>query len=181
MPRDPSEPPASDLDPVWRALANPLRREMLDRLQGGPLSTGDLVLAFPDLSRFAVMQHLGVLEEAGLVIAHKLGRTRLNFLNVVPIRRIYERWVSQYEEQWADTLIDLKGRLEQRGERGISELRRSPSSSPDRAAAPADPLARRRAGETPQSPRTSSRRTSSSDRSRNPDQPHTTKRSRKHA
>jgi len=101
-----------DLEPVWRALANPLRREMLDRLREGPLPTGELVLGFPELSRFAVMQHLAVLESAGLVVSHKLGRTRMNCLNIVPIRLISERWISRYEALWADGLIDLKRRIE---------------------------------------------------------------------
>lgn len=101
-----------DLEPVWKALASATRREMLDRLREGPMPTGELSLGFPDLSRYAVMQHLGVLEESGLVVSHKVGRTRLNFLNVVPIRMIYERWVSAYEELWADELIGLKTRIE---------------------------------------------------------------------
>lgn len=106
-----------DLEPTWRALANPIRREMLDRLREGPLPTGELVLAFPDLSRFAVMQHLGVLEEGGLVVTQKFGRVRMNCLNVVPLRQISERWISRYEALWADELIDLKSRLETNPER----------------------------------------------------------------
>ena len=101
-----------DLEPTWRALANPIRREMLDRLREGPLPTGELVLTFPDLSRFAVMQHLGVLEEGGLVVTQKFGRVRMNCLNVVPLRQIAERWMSRYEALWADELIDLKRRIE---------------------------------------------------------------------
>jgi DNA-binding transcriptional ArsR family regulator len=106
-----------DLEPTWRALANPIRREMLDLLRAGPLPTGELVLAFPDLSRFAVMQHLGVLEEGGLVVTQKFGRIRMNCLNVVPLRQIAERWMSRYEALWADELIDLKRRLESNPER----------------------------------------------------------------
>jgi DNA-binding transcriptional ArsR family regulator len=126
----------NDLEPTWRALANPIRREMLDRLREGPLPTGELVLAFPDLSRFAVMQHLGVLEEGGLVVTHKFGRVRMNCLNVVPLRQISERWMSHYEALWADELIDLKRRLEtdpererraeQPGTAGLSPRRTTP-------------------------------------------------------
>ncbi len=107
--------PKDDLLPVWKALANPLRREILDLLRDGPLSTGDLASRFRKHSRFAVMQHLAVLEKASLVVPHRQGRTRLNYLNPVPIQRIYHRWVSNYQEPWAESLVSLKGTLEQRG------------------------------------------------------------------
>jgi len=103
---------AEDLESVWRALASPIRRRMLDMLRDGPMSTGQLAEQFGDLSRFAVMQHLGVLEEADLVVARRDGRTRLNFLNPVPIQRIYQRWVSRYQEPWTEALVSLKGSLE---------------------------------------------------------------------
>lgn len=101
-----------DLEPAWRALASPIRRRMLDLLRDGPMSTGAIADEFPDLSRFAVMQHLGVLEAADLVVPRRDGRTRLNFLNPVPIQRIYHRWVSRYQEPWAESLVALKGTLE---------------------------------------------------------------------
>lgn len=100
------------LEPVWRALANPYRRKMLDMLKDGALTTGDLAAAFPELSRFAVMQHLGVLTEANLVIVQRQGRHRFNYLNAVPIREIYERWVSHYAGHWASALIGLKRAVE---------------------------------------------------------------------
>jgi DNA-binding transcriptional ArsR family regulator len=103
---------AEDLEDVWRALASPIRRRMLDLLRDGPMSTGDIAEEFRDLSRFAVMQHLGVLEEAKLVIPRREGRTRLNYLNPVPIQRIYQRWVSKYQESWTEALVSLKGTLE---------------------------------------------------------------------
>jgi DNA-binding transcriptional ArsR family regulator len=99
---------------VWRALANPLRRQMLDALRTGPLTTGSLAERFPDLSRFAVMQHLGVLQEGGLVVAHREGRQRFNYLNPVPIQEILHRWVSRYAEPWTEALVALKGTLETR-------------------------------------------------------------------
>lgn len=83
----------SEQDSVWRALGNPIRRQMLDLLRDGPLTTTRLGDHFPDLSRFAVMQHLGVLEEARLVLSRKEGRQRLSHLNPVPMRELYERWV----------------------------------------------------------------------------------------
>lgn len=103
---------ADDLDPVWKALASAVRRAMLDLLRDGPLTTGALAARFPDLSRFAIMQHLGVLEDAELVVPHREGRTRLNYLNPIPIQRIHSRWVSRYQEPWAESLVALKGTLE---------------------------------------------------------------------
>lgn len=113
---------SDDLEPVWRALASPIRRRMLDLLRDGPMSTGAIADEFRDLSRFAVMQHIGVLEGAELVVPRRDGRVRLNFLNPVPIQRIYHRWVSRYQEPWAESLVALKGTLEsgdsQRSRRG---------------------------------------------------------------
>ena len=100
------------LEPVWKALANPIRRRILDLLRDGPQTTGALAAAFEGLSRFAIMQHLGVLEAAELIIPRREGRKRYNFLNPVPICRIYERWVRRYEGHWAETLLDLKRGLE---------------------------------------------------------------------
>ncbi len=109
-----------DLDPVWKALANPDRRRILDLLREsenrgeGGVATGTLVMEFPGLSRFAVMQHLEVLEASGLVVPRREGRMVLNYLNAVPIRAIYERWVSRFEGQWAGALLSLKRRMESR-------------------------------------------------------------------
>jgi len=100
------------LEEVWRALSDPTRRGLLDRLRSGPRTTGDLAADFPNLSRFGVMKHLGVLEDAGLIVTRKQGRRRMNHLNAVPIRRIYDRWVSKYEDRWASSLLRLKHRSE---------------------------------------------------------------------
>jgi len=103
-----------ELDAVWKALANRDRRRILDLLREretegeGGVPTGEIVLALPELSRFSVMQHLDVLHEADLVVSRKSGRMVLNFLNAVPIRRVYERWVSEYEGLWASSLVRLK-------------------------------------------------------------------------
>jgi len=104
------EPP--ELEAVWKALANPLRRTILDHLRSGPLTTGDLDARFPDRSRFAVMQHLKVLEEANLVVVRRSGRKRFNYLNPVPIQQIYTRWVSGYVMPWTEALVGLKDQLE---------------------------------------------------------------------
>lgn len=109
-----SEDTPEDLDLVWRALANPVRRHMLDLLSEQPLTTGALADRFADLSRFAIMQHLKALEEADLVIAVRDGRKRYNYANPVPIQRIYDRWVSRYMQPWTDALTSLKHDLEQR-------------------------------------------------------------------
>ena len=96
------------LAPVWKALADPTRRTLLDLLRERPQTTGALCAAFPRLSRFAVMKHLSVLEAAGLVVARKRGREVWHSLNAVPLRRIYERWVSAYQGQWASSLLGIQ-------------------------------------------------------------------------
>ena len=101
-----------DLDLVWRALADPTRRGILDLLRRSPKNTNEIVERIPDLSRFGVMKHLAVLREAGLVHTREEGRTVVNTLNVVPIRLIYERWVSDYQDLWARNLIGLKRSME---------------------------------------------------------------------
>ena len=102
----------NDLDPVWRALSDPTRRSILDLLRTSPLTTTEIVAHFPNLSRFGVMKHVTVLRDAGLVQERWEGRRVINSLNVVPIRLIYERWVSGYQDLWAGTLTSLKKSLE---------------------------------------------------------------------
>ena len=101
------------MDDVFKALADPTRRELLDelfRLDGQTL--GSLEARFA-MSRFGVMKHLKVLEEAGLVVTRRRGREKLHFLNPVPIRLVHNRWVSKYAEPWTSALVDLKRELEQ--------------------------------------------------------------------
>ncbi len=102
----------ADLDAVWRALSDPTRRAILDLLRPGPRTTTEIVSAFPKLTRFGVMKHMDVLRRAGLIDTREEGRQRVNSLNAVPIRQIYERWVSQYQELWAEKLLRLKDDLE---------------------------------------------------------------------
>jgi DNA-binding transcriptional ArsR family regulator len=97
-----------DLDPIWKALSDETRRTILDFLRSGPKATTSIVEQFPNLSRFAVMKHLDVLRQAALVVTREEGRQRINSLNAVPIRMIYERWVSNYEDIWASALLRLK-------------------------------------------------------------------------
>ncbi|HWH36966.1 MAG TPA: helix-turn-helix domain-containing protein [Candidatus Limnocylindrales bacterium] len=107
-------PVAADNDAVWRALANPLRRQLLDELSRGARTTGELAAAAPELSRFAVMQHLGVLNSAGLVIVRRRGRHRFNYLNAVPLRRWYERWVVPLANEGSAELLALHRHLNPR-------------------------------------------------------------------
>jgi len=106
---------SDDLDRVWKALADPTRRAILDLLRRKPRITTEIVERVPALSRFGVMKHLAVLREAGLVQSRAEGRSVLNSLNVIPIRLIYERWVSDYEDLWARKLTGLKRSLERDG------------------------------------------------------------------
>lgn len=104
---------ARDLDPVWKALADPSRRRMLDLLRDGPRTTCDLCGSF-ESTRFAVMKHLRVLEQAGLVSVRRTGRERWNYLNPIPIQTIYERWLTPYAALWAGELLDLKRTVERK-------------------------------------------------------------------
>ncbi len=99
--------PVDDLAPVFKALADPTRRRILDLLRRRPMTTGELAGHF-ELSRFAVMQHLGVLTEAGLVFVRRQGRQRWNHLNPMPIQQIRQRWIRPFEEETAARLLRLK-------------------------------------------------------------------------
>jgi len=114
---------------VWRALSNAARRRMLDLLRDDALTTGELVERFPSLSRFAVMQHLRVLEKAKLVIVRREGRERFNQLNVAPIQMIYDRWVSRYARPAASAATALKNFIEQKGDRSCPLAQTQPNRS----------------------------------------------------
>jgi uncharacterized protein YndB with AHSA1/START domain/DNA-binding transcriptional ArsR family regulator len=110
------------MDEVFKALADPTRRSLLDELfreDGQSLSALEARLP---MTRFGVMKHLKVLEEAGLVVTRKRGREKLHFLNPVPIRLVHDRWVSKYAEPWAATLSDLKHKLEDRTMQKVFEI-----------------------------------------------------------
>ena len=100
------------MDAVFKALADPTRRSLLDALFAEDGQTLSALEKRLPMTRFGVMKHLKVLEEAGLVVARKRGREKLHFLNPVPIRLIHDRWVSKYAEPWVETLTDLKNQLE---------------------------------------------------------------------
>ncbi len=109
------------MDLVFKALADPTRRRLLDELfREDGQTLGALEVRF-SMTRFGVMKHLKQLEEAGLVVTRRRGREKLHFLNPVPIRLVHDRWVSKYAEPWAAGLSDLKHRLEHPVERKTME------------------------------------------------------------
>ncbi len=100
-------------DRVFKALADPTRRFLLDRLferDGRTLTDLESEL---DMTRFGVMKHLRLLEDAGLVVTRRSGREKLHYLNPVPIRLLHDRWIDKYTEHHVSALVDLKNRLEE--------------------------------------------------------------------
>lgn len=109
--------PPDGLDDPFRALADASRRRLLDALYVRDGQTlGDLCACLPHMTRFGVMKHLRLLEDAGLVASRKVGREKFHYLNPVPIRLIYDRWIRKYEP-WAGALVELKTALEASGDR----------------------------------------------------------------
>lgn len=106
-------------DDLWKALAHPTRRQILDLLVESPLTTGDLVSGLT-MDRHVVMAHLAVLREADLVVTEKRGRFRLNHLNAVPIQQIHHRWVSPASGPWAAALIAVRDEAETSARRTLS-------------------------------------------------------------
>ena len=101
------------MDNVFHALASPVRRRILDVLTEQPGCSVREVCRHFDVSRIAVMKHLTVLEQAGLIISEKRGRTRALYFNAVPIQMIYERWTTEYSALWAGKLTAFKHRIEE--------------------------------------------------------------------
>ena len=110
------------MDDVFRALADPTRRSLLDELFDEDGQTLTALEERLPMSRFGVMKHLKVLEEANLVVTKRRGREKLHFLNPVPIRLVHDRWVSKYAEPWAATLTGLKRTLEDRTMEKVFEI-----------------------------------------------------------
>jgi uncharacterized protein YndB with AHSA1/START domain len=110
------------MDEVFKALSDPTRRGLLDELYRKDGQTlGALERRF-SITRFGVMKHLRVLEEAGLLTTRRQGREKLHFLNPVPIRLVHDRWVSKYTEPWAATLVGLKKRIEDEAMEKVLEI-----------------------------------------------------------
>src|SRR5438105_14178222 len=101
---------------VWKALGSPRRRALLDALRDGPRTTTALCEVLPQLSRFAVMQHLSVLERAGVVLVRRDGRERWNELNAVPIQRELERWLNVFQQATASQLLTFERHLKEKEE-----------------------------------------------------------------
>ncbi|MDQ0515394.1 DNA-binding transcriptional ArsR family regulator [Kaistia geumhonensis] len=96
------------MERVFKALAAPTRRALMDALKDGPLTTGELCRRFPELDRCTVMQHLKVLEAADLVVPQRKGRERWNHLNALPIRHIHDRWIGPHAARAAGLLMRLE-------------------------------------------------------------------------
>jgi len=105
------------VDEVFKALADPTRRSLLDELYRADGQTLHALEERFAMTRFGVMKHLKQLEDAGLVVTRKQGREKLHYLNPVPIRLVHDRWVSKYAEPWASALSDLKQQLEKQMEK----------------------------------------------------------------
>jgi len=110
------------MDDVFKALADPTRRSLLDELYKEDGQTLSMLQARLPMTRFGVMKHLKQLEEAGLVVSKRRGREKLHFLNAVPIRLIHDRWVSKYAAPWAAALSGLKHELENRTMEKVYEI-----------------------------------------------------------
>lgn len=110
-----------DMDAVFHALAHATRRAILDHVRAAPgQGVGELARRF-DVSRIAIMNHLAVLEGAGLLVSQRDGRTRRLYLNAAPIRMIYDRWIDQYTDYWAGRTTALKYAAEQAAKRKEDE------------------------------------------------------------
>src|ERR1700678_2130543 len=110
------------VDEVFKALADPTRRDLLDELFRQDGQTLGMLEERFSMTRFGVMKHLRVLEEAGLVVTRRRGREKLHFLNALPIRLVHDRWVSKYAEPWAATLSELKSRIEDEDMEKVFEI-----------------------------------------------------------
>ena len=105
----------SDDDRVFKALADPTRRFLLDRLHARDGRTLTELESELEMTRFGVMKHLRLLEDAGLVVTRRSGRRKLHYLNPMPIRLIHDRWIDKYRERFVSALTDLKSELEETG------------------------------------------------------------------
>jgi DNA-binding transcriptional ArsR family regulator len=105
-------PGVTDDDRVFKALADPTRRFLLDLLFAREGQTLTELESAVEMTRYGVMKHLKVLEEAGLVVSRRSGREKLHFLNAVPIREVHDRWIDKYTERHVAALVELKNELE---------------------------------------------------------------------
>lgn len=104
-----------ELSTVFKALGHPIRRQILDILKQSPKTTGELNEYFPEVTRYAIMKHLNILEEGNLVIVRREGKYRRNFLNAVPLQEMHERWVGKYMQATANSLLNLRALAKDNG------------------------------------------------------------------
>jgi DNA-binding transcriptional ArsR family regulator/uncharacterized protein YndB with AHSA1/START domain len=114
---------------TWKALADPIRRDILDLLREEARTTGNICGAFPHLTRFGVLNHMAVLKEAGLLRVEQRGRERLNHIEAEPLRAAYEDWIRNYEELWAGRLGRLKKFVDGREKRGTMTENHLPTAN----------------------------------------------------
>ena len=100
---------------IFKALGHPIRRKILDILKQSPRTTGELNEYFPEVSRYAIMKHLKILEEGNLVVVRREGKFRRNFLNAVPLQEMHDRWVGKYMKTTASSLLNLRSVVNQKG------------------------------------------------------------------
>jgi DNA-binding transcriptional ArsR family regulator/uncharacterized protein YndB with AHSA1/START domain len=112
---------SEEITEIFKALAHPSRVNILDYLKNGPMTTGELSDKFNNVSRYAVMKHLDILVSSGLVVVRRKGRLRLNFINAVPLKQVYNRWISKYESTIAGSLLNLKEIIET-NEKGVMKM-----------------------------------------------------------
>jgi len=105
-----------ELSSVFKALGHPIRRQILDILKQSPKTTGELNESFPEVTRYAIMKHLTILEEGKLILTRRKGKYKLNYLNAVPLQEMYNRWVGKYMQSTANSLINLRSIVEQKGD-----------------------------------------------------------------
>jgi DNA-binding transcriptional ArsR family regulator/uncharacterized protein YndB with AHSA1/START domain len=104
-----------ELSGVFKALGHPIRRRILDILKESPKTTGELNEYFPEVSRYAIMKHLTILEEGNLVVVRREGKYRCNFLNAIPLQEMHNRWVGKYMHPTANSLLNLRSIVENKG------------------------------------------------------------------
>ncbi|MGG1676983.1 SRPBCC domain-containing protein [Neobacillus sp. NRS-1170] len=113
---------SDELSTLFKALGHPIRREILDILKQSAKTTGELIEYFPEVTRFAIMKHLSILEEGNLVIVRREGKYRRNFLNAVPLQEVHNRWVGKYMQTTANSLLNLRTVVETNKTEGESAM-----------------------------------------------------------
>jgi len=104
-----------DLSTVFKALGHPIRRQILDILKQSPRTTGELDEYFPEVTRYAIMKHLRILEEGNLVVVRREGKYKRNFLNAIPLQEMHKRWVGKYMQSTASSLLNLRSAVKKTG------------------------------------------------------------------